>query len=79
MNDPYFNFGECYVRGDTLYYIYVNDLMRKKELLQLTVRTIYPKVLIAQDKNAQCYCISVEENERIFNQKEDAMLQMRSI
>lgn len=77
MNDPYFNFRECYVKGDTLYYTYINELMNKREILKLNIRTIYPKVLIAQDENGQCYTISSEDKDRIFSSKEEAQIYLK--
>lgn len=77
MNNPYFNFGEYYVKGDTLHYVYINELMNKKEIMTLTVRTIYSKVLIAQDENGQCYTISSEDKDRIFSSKEEAQIYLK--
>lgn len=72
MNDPYFNFGEYYVRGDTLHYVYNNELMNSKELIQITVRTIYPRTIICADDEGRCYAIGYSEKDRIFRDKTEA-------
>ena len=72
MNDPYFDFREYYVKGDTLYYLNINELVGIKEIVKVTVRTIYPRAIIGQGKNAQCYVIGYRDKDMIFRNKEDA-------
>lgn len=72
MNDPYFNFGEYYSKGDTLYYIYNNELMSSRELIKVSVRTIYPRVIIGTDEEGRSFTIDISEADRIFREKAKA-------
>lgn len=61
-----------YKKGDAIFYAHASTMAGTREVLELTVRTIYQKFLIAADKNGSCYSIGKEEKERLFIERSAA-------
>ena len=65
-DEPDFDFRELYRSGDTIYYVYLNHLTGDKELLKLTVRTVYARSLIAWEEKGCARIIGYPSRDWIF-------------
>ncbi len=73
-------FSELYKPGDKLWFVDVNYLTGKKELVYGHVRTIYDNVLILTDEeDCSSHVISISEIEQIFADEHSAKVCMSSI
>lgn len=79
MNDPDFNFAEYYAKGENIYYVSVNDWIGTKELVELKIRTIYPRTIIGYEDNAGCHVIGYNNKDRIFRDKGEAQQYVKTI
>lgn len=62
--DPDFDFRSNYQRGQIIYYVLVGR--NTKELKKLTVRTVYPRMMVCNEEKAACVCIGYKERDYIF-------------
>lgn len=77
--DPDFDFREYYTKGQEIYFIYVNELIGEKQLIKLTIRTIYARTLVGYEENACCHMIDYNTREQIFLTKSEAEVFLKSI
>ena len=59
------DFDKLYSKGDIIYYVH-EDVLNKKEIKQLKVSTIYPKILIAFEDRGMAQCIDYKDRDKIF-------------
>ena len=72
LEEPDFDFRKLYRSGDIIYYVWINYLTGVKELLKLTVRTIYARSLIAWEEKGNAHMISYPTREWIFMDRREA-------
>lgn len=70
---PGFDFTTMYSVGQIVYYVKVNDIIGEKELLELKLRTIYPKTLIGCIKKSYAQCIGPDTADRVFTNRHEAI------
>lgn len=76
---PGFDFTQTYSKGQTIFYVRVNDIIGEKELLELKLRTIYPKTLIGCIEKSYTQCIGPDTADRVFTNRNDALKCYNSI
>jgi len=70
--DPDFDFRNLYENGSKIYFVRKHDSLNEKIMHELTLRTIYPRMLVGvMDKNG-CQCIGYGEKDYIFINRQDA-------
>lgn len=67
LPEPDYDFRDEYHKGQKIYYInntahYVNE----KQLLTLTIRTIYPRMIVGVEEKSSCHCIGYNERHNVF-------------
>ena len=72
LNEPDFDFNEEYKSGDKIYYVLLNYLTGDKELLELTVRTIYARSLVAWEDKGMARLIGYKDRDWIFRDRREA-------
>lgn len=70
---PGFNFNDYYEKGQKIFYIRIHEKLGVKELLELKLRTIYPKMLVGVIEKSHAVCIGPETKDRIFMKRNDAV------
>lgn len=72
LTEPDFDFNEEYKSGDKIYYVLLNYLTGDKELLELTVRTIYARSLVAWEDKGMARLIGYKDRDWIFRDRREA-------
>ena len=70
---PGFDFTQTYIKGQTIYYVKVNNIIGEKELMELRIRTVYPKMLICCTEKAFSQCIGPDTADYIFMNRHQAV------
>ena len=70
---PGFDFTTMYTVGQTIFYVKVNDMIGEKELQELKLRTIYPKMLVGCLEKAYTQCIGPDTVDKIFTNRYEAV------
>ena len=78
LPDPDFDFRELYHKGDIVHYIRINNLTGDKELLELNVRTIYARSLVAWEEHGCAYVIGYDTKDWIFWDRREAEAYFKS-
>jgi hypothetical protein len=71
--DPEFDFANFYEKGQKIYYIRVFEKLGTKELLELKVRTAYPRFLVTCEDKKACVCIGYDGKDMIFEDRKEAL------
>lgn len=64
--DPDFDFREDYFQGQKVYYIYRDLYSNQAYLMHLTVRTVYPRMIVLVEDKGMCHCISYNNRDDIY-------------
>ena len=73
LPEPDFDYRNFYTTGQVIYFIHVlKGNIKTKQLKKLTVRTIYPRMLVCLDVGAACQCISYKDKDYIFDNMQNA-------
>ena len=70
---PGFDFTTMYSVGQTIFYVKVNNMIGEKELQQLKLRTVHPKMLVGCLEKACTQCIGPDTADRIFINRHEAV------
>lgn len=80
LPNPDFDFRKEYHKGQTIYLVRTFNMMGiRKELEELRLRTIYPRMLVGVKEKGTCECIDYNEQDNIFTNIVDAKLEYDSI
>ena len=79
LPDPDFDFREIYHKGDIVHYIRTNNLTGDKQLLELNVRTIYARSLVAWEEHGCAYVIGYDTKDWIFWDRREAEVYFKSM
>lgn len=63
---PGFDFNNYYAKGQTIYYVKLNNMTGDKEFLELKIRSIYPKFMVACTEKAFAQCLGPDVQDYIF-------------
>ena len=70
--DPGFDFRTQYAKGQTIFYVYYSNFLMEKSIMQLKVRTIYPRMMVLTEEKGPCTCVSYKQRDLIFTNIIDA-------
>ncbi len=70
---PGFDFNDYYEKGQKIFYIRLIEKLGIKELLELKIRTIYPKMIIACEEKSCTQCIGPYAKDLIFTDRQTAV------
>ena len=70
---PGFDFNNYYEKGQKIFYIRVLRKLGIKEFLELKIRTVYPKTIIACEEKKATVCIGPDTKDMIFVDKKLAL------
>ena len=63
---PDFDYRNDYFKGQSIYYIKVNELCGKKEIIELKISSVYPRLIIGYEDRGMSHCIGFDESDMIF-------------
>lgn len=66
---PGFDFNDYYEKGQKIFYIRLIEKLGIKEFLELKIRTIYPKMIIACEEKRHTHCIGPYAKDLIFTDR----------
>lgn len=72
LPQPDFDYRNSYEKGQIIYYIDVNELIGKKQLLELKISSVYPRAIIAYEDKGMGYTIGYEDEDMIFSTRKEA-------
>ena len=72
LPDPDFDFRSFYEKGQTAYYVRVQERLGEKEIIKVFLRTIYPRTMIGSEEKSCCHCIGYHERDRVFDTPREA-------
>lgn len=70
---PGFDFNDYYEKGQKIFYVQVSERLGEKDLLELTIRTIYPKMMVAVEEKKCAHCIGADSQDMIFFDRKSAV------
>lgn len=70
---PGFDFNNYYTKGQVIYYVKINNMTGDKELLELKIRSIYPKFMVACTEKAFAQCLGPDVYDYIFTDRYTAV------
>lgn len=71
--DPDFDFRNLYEKGDEVYYVMVTDnFIKRKEMVRLKLRTVYPRMMVGVEESFGCHCIGFKQKDMVFINVVDA-------
>lgn len=77
--EPDFDFRNFYEKGQVVYYVRVFEKLGEKEIQKLTLRTIYPRMLVGCLEKGYCQCIGLSCRDKIFETHKEALAYYRTI
>lgn len=69
---PGFDFNNYYEKGQKIFYIRVHKKLGIKDFLELKIRTIYPKMMVACEEKRATVCIGPDTKDLIFTDRRSA-------
>lgn len=76
---PGFDFTTMYSKGQIIFYVKINPIVGEKELQELKLHTIYPKMLIGCIGKAYTQCIGPDTADRVFTDRKEAIKYYKSV
>lgn len=77
--EPDFDYRLFYQKGDKVYLVRYYDSLNTKEIIYMTLRTVYPRMLIGVVDKQYCQCAGISDRDNIFYNRQDAMDYFNSI
>lgn len=72
LPDPDFDFRNFYEPGHKAYYVRVSEILGEKEVVPVTLRTIYARTMIGSEEKGLCHCIGYNQKDCVFETPRDA-------
>lgn len=73
--EPDFDFRKLYKKGDKIYYLHVISDMGVKEILALTVQSVFARCITAFEPKSTCSLIPYRQRNMIFTNRAEALEQ----
>lgn len=70
---PGFDFNDYYEKGQKIFYVKILSKLGVKEFLELKIRTVYPKMIVACEEKKATVCIGPDTKDMIFTDKKSAL------
>lgn len=67
LSEPDFDFRGTYAKGQKVWFVRILDPLGEKEMLHVSIRTVYPRMLIVVEEKAYCHCVGYNMRDQIFN------------
>lgn len=67
LPEPDFDFRGMYAKGQKVWFVRVLGPLGEKEMLHVTIRTVYPRMLIVVEQKAYCHCVGYNMRDQIFD------------
>ena len=69
MKKSELDFTKEYTIGMRIYYVYVNEFTKTKELYELITSAIYPDMIIAWESKGCAHMIGLEDEDNIYTER----------
>lgn len=69
---PGFDFNNYYEKGQKIFYIRIHKNLGIKDFMELKIRTIYPKMMVACEEKRATVCIGADTKDLIFTDRKSA-------
>lgn len=69
---PGFDFNNYYEKGQKIFYIRIIEKLGIKEFLELKIRTVFPKMIVACEEKKSTVCIGPDRKDLIFTDRRSA-------
>lgn len=79
LPEPEFDFRNHYEKGQIAYYVRVMPSLGEKEVVKVTLRTIYPRLMVGSEEKGCCHCIGYNDRDKVFLTPRDADIYYKSI
>lgn len=79
LENPEFDYRNYYEKGNVVWLVRYYEKLGTKELLKLTLRTIYPRMIVGVVEKQYCECIGYNERDCLFLNQRDALNYFNSI
>lgn len=79
LPEPEFDFRNYYEKGQIAYYVRVMPSLGEKEVVKVTLRTIYPRLMVGSEEKGCCHCIGYNDRDKVFLTPRDADIYYKSI
>lgn len=70
--EPDFDFRKIYHKGQHMWFVRVHEKLGEKEMIEVILNTIYPRMIVAVQPKAFCHCIGYNMQEQLFDSKYEA-------
>lgn len=77
--EPDFDFRNQYKKGDKIYFLRVMPTLGVKEILALTVQSVFARTVTAFETKSACYVIPYKKRNQIFQNRAEALAQYEKI
>lgn len=64
--EPDFDFRNYYEPKTKAYYVRILEALGEKEVIPVTLRTIYPRMMVGSQEKGMCHCIGYSERDQVF-------------
>lgn len=64
--EPDFDFRNHYESKSKAYYVRILAALGEKEVIPVTLRTIYPRMMVGSQEKGMCHCIGYSERDQVF-------------
>lgn len=79
LSEPDFDFRTQYYKGDKIFFLRVMPTLGIKEILSLTVQSVFARTLTAFEPKSTCYVIPYKKRNQIFQNRAEALEQFEEI
>lgn len=79
LPEPDFDFRSVYEKGEVVFYVRIIEMLGEKDVKKVSLRTIYPRMLVGSEEKACCHCIGYNERDRVFKTLKEANAYCKSI
>lgn len=77
--EPDFDFRNYYEPKTKAYYVRILEALGEKEVIPVTLRTIYPRMMVGSQEKGMCHCIGYSEREQVFMTAHEANTYAKTI
>lgn len=70
--DPDFDFRKIYSKGQRMWFVRILAALGEKEIIEVVLNTIYPRMIVAVQPKAFCHCIGYSMQDQLFYNQKDA-------
>lgn len=70
--EPDFDFRNEYFKGQKVYFVRIIESLGEKSVIELVLRTIYPRMMVGSEQKTGCHCIGYNMRDQVFLTQKDA-------